>query len=91
MSEFPKLLWSPGGVEVTVTAPDEEAALVEQGYRYTKEAKPKKAAKVADAEGFGHPAEPQGEPPAELPAPAPDDVPDDESVGGKKAGAKKKK
>jgi hypothetical protein len=87
MSAYPKLMWSPIGVEYTVTAPDEEAALVEQGYRYTAAAKPKPP--VPDAEGFGHPAEPQGEPPAELPAPAPDDVPDDESVGGKSSKKKK--
>lgn len=63
MSEYPKLMWSPIGVEVTVTAPDEEAALKEQGYRYTKEAKPKPPAKADGADADVPPDESDGEGP----------------------------
>lgn len=45
--DYPKLLWTPDGVEVTVQSPDEEAARVAEGYRRTATAAPA----VASTEG----------------------------------------
>lgn len=57
MSEFPKLLWSADGVEVTVQDQIEQDAKLADGYRLT-------AAVEAPV---------VSEPPAEVPAPEPDE------------------
>ena len=37
MSEFPKLLWSPAGTEITVHSAEAQAAALLDGYRLTAE------------------------------------------------------
>lgn len=73
MSEFPKLLWSPEGAEVTVADEAEQAAKLAEGYRLTAEA--------PVAEPSAEVIEPVSEPPAELPEPEPDE-PEGPTFGG---------
>lgn len=43
MSEYPRLMWSPDGVEICVKSDEEKAAKLAEGYRLTAEAPPAKA------------------------------------------------
>ncbi len=51
MSEYPRLMWSPDGVEICVRSDEEKAAKMAEGYRLTAEATPAKA-QVMDGEAL---------------------------------------
>ncbi len=58
---YPRLMWSPGGVEVTAADVDAEVKYLAEGYRLTPEAPAVEAVEEAVLEV--PPADPENEPP----------------------------
>ena len=84
--QYPKLLWSPDGVEVTAVDADDELKYLAQGYRLTAE--PPAEAPVPDEPDEVPPADPENEP-ATFGAADDDTFAEDDAKPTKKAAKKK--